>query len=305
MFPGHVIHYYGEVFSALCMMIGIVLIEKNKTVQGWILMILSVCNMPATIVPFLFICVYKIVKEKKVKYFLLPVLTVMVMLVDSKLRMPRTTEGFTDYLMNDMGFRTVLPYSGLPGFSYPMALGILGELFSFGKGLLFFAPGLIFSWFVWKRIKEKVVKHIYVLWMIYLVGLVLVYSKWWAWYGGWFWGPRFLLFASIPASFNLAYILTHSSATAKIKMSALLVALWSFWVGVNGALFGQTGLDICTANNYALEHLCWFVPEFSVLFHPFVTRLPDTAFVWLVIIYTFCLWLFIVNLTYFGTKKSS
>lgn len=303
MFPGHAIHYYGEVFSALCMMLGIVLIEKKNTIPGWILMTLSVGNIPATIIPLVFICVYKIIKEKKVEYLLLPVFAVMAMLVDSKLRMPRTTQGFTNYLLDDRGFHTILPYSGAPGFSYPMALGLLGELFSYGKGLLFFAPGLLLSYTVWKQLKEKVIKNIYVLWWIYLVGLILVYSKWWAWYGGWFWGPRFLLFASIPASFNFAHLLTNSSTTAKVKMFALLVALWSFWVGVNGVIFGQAGLDICTINNYALEHLCWYVPEFSALFHPIVARLPVTIFGWVMMIYTLCLWLYIAGITFIGTKK--
>ena len=42
---------------------------------------------------------------------------------------------------NERGLRTLLPYSGLPGFTYPFVLGVLSSLFSFGKGLLFFAPG--------------------------------------------------------------------------------------------------------------------------------------------------------------------
>ena len=43
---------------------------------------------------------------------------------------------------NDAGRRTALPYSGLPGFSYPLFFGVLSVLFSFGRGLVFFAPGL-------------------------------------------------------------------------------------------------------------------------------------------------------------------
>ncbi|MCX6791864.1 MAG: hypothetical protein NT149_02400 [Candidatus Gottesmanbacteria bacterium] len=139
---------------------------------------------------------------------------------------------------------------------------------------------------------------------IYLVGLILVYGKWWAWYGGWFWGPRFLLFASVPASFNLAYVLTNPSTNAKVKTFALSIALWSFWVGLSGVIFGQTDLNICTSNNYALEHLCWYVPEFSVLFRPIVARLPVTVFGWWMLIYSFCLWLYITILTFFRGKKS-
>ena len=41
-----------------------------------------------------------------------------------------------------VGFRTALPYSGQPGFSYPFFFGVLSVLFAFGRGLVFFAPGL-------------------------------------------------------------------------------------------------------------------------------------------------------------------
>src|SRR5260370_34862093 len=43
----------------------------------------------------------------------------------------------------DHGFRTLLPYSGLPGFRYPIFFLALLLLVSFGKGLLFFAVGLV------------------------------------------------------------------------------------------------------------------------------------------------------------------
>jgi hypothetical protein len=39
---------------------------------------------------------------------------------------------------------------------------------------------------------------------------------------------------------------------------------------VNGIIFDQTGLGLCTENGYALEAYCHFVPEMSVLWHPFV-----------------------------------
>jgi hypothetical protein len=35
-----------------------------------------------------------------------------------------------------------MPYTGRPGFSYPFLFGVLGILFSFGRGLAFFAPAL-------------------------------------------------------------------------------------------------------------------------------------------------------------------
>jgi hypothetical protein len=197
----------------------------------------------------------------------------------------------------------MMPYSGRPGFSYPMVFGLLAETLSFGIGLLFFAPGLLFVPYVWKTITNSTVKRIFSLWILYFVTLVLLYSKWAAWYGGWFWGPRYLLFASIPASFTLAYTLMNIKGTLKLKTIALAIAAWSLWVGANGIVFGQNGLDICTINNYALEHLCWFVPEFSVLFHPFVTGIHLNTFGMCVIGFNLIVWLFIVRSTLSPKKK--
>jgi hypothetical protein len=39
---------------------------------------------------------------------------------------------------------------------------------------------------------------------------------------------------------------------------------------VDGQTFGQFGQGICPANQYSLESFCWYVPEFSVLWTPFV-----------------------------------
>src|SRR4029434_7719139 len=106
----------------------------------------------------------------------------------------------------------------------------------------------------------------------FVVGLILVYGRWWAWYGGWFWGPRFLAAASVPAGIALATHLRTSHAQREPWRGALLVLAigFSFWVGVNGLVFDQKGLEICWRDDYALEALCHFTPEYSVLFHPFV-----------------------------------
>lgn len=297
MFPFHVTQYYGEVFSVLLMTLGIICIEKNRSIIGWALMIFSVANTPATIIPLGAICLYKIFWHRKYVYFLLPLFSLLVIILDAKLRLPRTLYAFTNYLFNDVNATTVMPYSGRPGFSYPMIFGLLGETLSFGKGLLFFAPGLLFVPHVWKSLTSPVIKRIFTLWMIYLIVLILLYSKWSAWYGGWFWGPRYLLFASIPASFALAYTLMSKSGTVWQKIFALAVGAWSLWVGANGVVFGQTGLSICTANNFALEHLCWYVPEFSVLFHPVVAGFRLTTFGLGALGFNFLVWLWTIKWT--------
>src|SRR2546430_10361340 len=48
-------------------------------------------------------------------------------------------------------------------------------------------------------------------------GIVLVYGTWWAWYGGFTWGPRFLIFASLPASLLLAAQIRRPPQTLLIQ----------------------------------------------------------------------------------------
>jgi hypothetical protein len=305
MFPAHIIQYYGEVFSVLCMTVGIICIEQKRLAVGWLLMVLSVTNMPATVIPLGILCLYKIGWQKKYIYLLLPLLCLIALILDAKIRLPRTLYVLNNYLFNDVTATTLMPYSGRAGFNYPMLFGLLSQTLSFGKGLLFFTPGLLFIPYVWKTLVNPVMKRIFALWILYGAALVLVYSKWIAWYGGWFWGPRYLLFASIPASFSLAYVLLNKSGVTRVKILALIAGAWSLWVGANGIIFGQAGLDICTANRFAMEHLCWYVPEFSVLFHPFVEAVHLTEVGWGVLGFNLIVLLWIVKGVLWRRRKIS
>ncbi|HLY32035.1 MAG TPA: hypothetical protein VKQ36_13475, partial [Ktedonobacterales bacterium] len=109
------------------------------------------------------------------------------------------------------------------------------------------------------------------LWMWFLVGLILIYAKWWAWYGGWFWGPRFFLIASVPASFALALWLHQRDQPLLTNLITLTVLLVTCWVGLNGAIFSQHDLGpVCQAGSYRYESLCFYTFDFGALTHPFV-----------------------------------
>jgi hypothetical protein len=99
---------------------------------------------------------------------------------------------------------------------------------------------------------------------------LMVYAQWWSWYGGFFWGPRFFLVASLPASLILAARLRFPDPALQTNLMTGLALSLSFWVGINGAVFDQQGLDLCVQDQHALEFLCWYVPEFSVLWRPFI-----------------------------------
>lgn len=159
---------------------------------------------------------------------------------------------------------------GEPGFSYPLLLGVLAILFSFGRGLLFFAPGL-FLWLT-RDTRRLVASHgwLLVLMLLFVCGLVLVYAKWWAWYGGVSWGPRFFVFTAIPASVLVAARL-HAAAGAGLGNAlTLLVLTLSAWVGLSGAVADLSTLDACIRGEAALESLCWYSLEFGDLWRPLV-----------------------------------
>src|SRR3981081_1503412 len=108
--------------------------------------------------------------------------------------------------------------------------------------------------------------------MLYLAGMILVYGSWWAWYGGYAWGARFLTFASPPAALLLAAAVPRPPRPVLAATVVLVALLLSLWVGIDGQTFGRFAQSTCTANHYYLESFCWYLPEFSVLWTPFVFR---------------------------------
>lgn len=284
MFTWHLLTFDGEVFTAVLVAVGCVALVVGPPLGGWLAIVLGVANTPATIIGLVLLTSKHMLATRRVRYILLVVATVALILAAAWIQ--RGSPVNTGYEGN-RGFRTILPYSGLPGFSYPPFLGLLSIIFSFGKGLIFFAPALLLpmrqrlltvrpgdaSASASTSTSGSALYEVYTLWQSFLVGLVLVYMSWWAWYGGWFWGPRFFLFASIPASFALALWLSKPSSSLVANVGVLLIFCLSLWVGIDGVVFNQQTLDtVCQSHTYAQEYLCLYIPEFSPLWRPFTVR---------------------------------
>jgi hypothetical protein len=274
MFPAHTLSFYAEMFTAVAVAIGSVLAVYRRRLAalgGWALTALGVANIPATILGLGALVLVYVVKQRRLRYVGALLIAVALILAEAWLR--RGSPFATGYT-NDSGYHTVMPYSGGPGFNYPIFLGVLSILLSFGKGLIFFASGLFLParryLLAQSEKRGPQLYCLYLLWLAFVVGMILVYAHWWAWYGGWFWGPRFFLFASLPAALVLAVRLHARDAGLGANLLTLAALALSFWVGANGVVFEQNGLTVCTANDYALEALCQHTPEFSVLWHPFV-----------------------------------
>jgi hypothetical protein len=294
MFPGHLVNYYGEVFSVVCLTLGTVRLVKNKSTIGWVLLVLAVLNTPALFIPFFLIVLYLTWESKQVRYLILLPATLILLLLEGYIRNGSILAEFQTYLANDHGFHTILPYSGKAGYSYPFVLGVLSILLSFGKGLIFYCSGLLLIGWAWKHISHTIERKMLILWFIIVLGLVLAYASWWSWYGGWYWGPRFFLFASVPASWILAKLIHASQKTLLLCVVLLCFVTISLWVGVNGVVFQQKTLEACTADNYALEALCWYVPEFSSLVRPFITHNTLQLNDWLILFFFVAIWLYIM-----------
>lgn len=272
MFPNHISNYYGELFTSLCVGVGLIVVALGRGRWGWPLMVVGVANTPPTLIGLCALALVWAAVNRRLRYLLAPVGAFALIATEAWIRFGSP---FANGYNGDHGFITVMPYSGKPGFSYPIYFGVLALLFSFGKGLLFYAPGLFLP--VRRQLadlRDRTSLNVVALYgacLAFVVGLLLVYGHWWAWYGGFFWGPRFLLFASIPASFALALRLRSDGASALGNAVTLVTALLSVWVGLNGAVFDQPALvSVCRANNYALETLCHNTLEYSALWRPFV-----------------------------------
>jgi hypothetical protein len=292
MFPGHLINYYGEVFSAACLTLGTVGLAIRKDRAGWVCMFLAVLNTPALLIPFALVVVFITWENRQIRYLLLIPACIILMIFESYLRTGNLLVGFQTYLNQDHGYETLLPYSGKIGYSYPFVLGILSILLSFGKGLLFYCPGLLLIGFTWKFISDPVERKILIVWLLSVLGLILAYASWWAWYGGWFWGPRFFLFTSLPAAWILARLIHSNHQSLVIALALPILLTLSLWVGINGVVFQQYTLEVCTQNEHALESLCWYVPEFSPLIRPFIIHATLSLKDRLILVIFAVLWLY-------------
>lgn len=274
MFPNHLTTYYGEVFTAVCVAVGLVaavVAPAIGSIGAWGLVVLGVANTPVSLIGLGLVVLRRAWAKKRLRYAAAFVAAGLLIGGEAWLR---RGSPFSNGYVGDASDHTVMPYSGEPGFSYPAFFGILSIFLSFGKGLIFFTPGLFLP--VRRRILalcragSDTMLSIYGLWISFVVGLVLAYMSWWAWYGGWFWGPRFFLFAAIPASFALALWLRQREQSLFANLLTLVVLLLSCWVGLDGAIFGQQAMGVCQMNNYQYEMLCYYTPEFSALWRPFV-----------------------------------
>lgn len=272
MVPHHLMHFGGEPFSALLSAFGLAATVLRRAWWGLPLAVVGAVNTPGTVVGLGVATLVLFARTRRLRHLIAAPLAAGLVLLENYVR--RGDPFFTGY-DGERGWPNPLPYAGRPEFSYPLFFGVLSLLFSFGKGLVYFCPAL----FVPNppadpdrdAAREAELRWVYRVWVGYVVGLLLLYGRWWAWYGGWFWGPRFLLLACFPAALVLARRL---EAAGRLGTGANLLTLAALalacWAGVNGVVYDQSGVIHYLAEGYTLEFVVWYVPECSALWWPWV-----------------------------------
>jgi hypothetical protein len=267
--------YSPEVFSATLIAIGLVCTATRSYVAaGWVAIAIGAANTPVLVPALVPLACYEAVRTKRWRPFLCPALAVALVGAEAWIR--RGSPFDTGY-GGDHGLATVLPYSGRPGFSYPFLLGVASLVLSFGRGLVFFAPGLLLWLGVRTRRAAGALRPLVVAMLLLVGAMVLVYAKWWSWYGGLTWGPRFFAFAALPASLLIALRLRRVGDSVLGDLGVFAVLALSAWVGVVGATADYSEFGACAQHGYALESLCWYVPEYSSLWWPILHR-PAVTF---------------------------
>ena len=268
--PYHAAYFGGEPFTMMCVGVGTAAAIVRRKWWGWPLAALGAANVPATLVGLALAAGVTCWHRGRLRYALAVIGAAALVFAENGLRRGSLFAAGYD---NDHGFATILPYSGRPGFSYPFALDLLAILLSFGKALVFFIPALLLPLDRdpdATHDREADLRLLYRVWLAFVVGLVLVHARWWAWYGGVFWGPRFFLFAALPAALVLARRLVAPDPRPGVNLLVLGVLLLSCWVGTTGSVFRDSGPPELLKDDFAHEFVLWYVPEFSPLCRPFV-----------------------------------
>jgi hypothetical protein len=255
--------YGPEMLTTVLVALGTLAVATGRhTLLGWSAIVIGVVNIPAAFGGMALIVAVQAFRTRRLRPVLALGAAALLILGEAWLR---RGSPFTTGYEGNHGVTTVLPYSGRSGFSYPFVLGVASILFSFGRGLMFFTPGLLL-WLGARTRRLVPAKRTVILQLAFVVGLVLVYAKWWAWYGGLVWGPRYFIFAAVPASVFLATRLRSAVAEGEgIGARAIVLGLLvlSSWVGLAAALGDLHRLDFCGSQGYQLEAYCWYTPEYS------------------------------------------
>ena len=117
--------------------------------------------------------------------------------------------------------------------------GMLGHLFSPARGIIFFAPSFFLGFYLIFRTSEISKQGIYfiVSALGFSILLMIGYSKSIEWFGGWSWGPRYLLPISV---FSTAFFVISAKYFSRISIASRcfhfflgFISFMTYFIGVS------------------------------------------------------------------------
>jgi hypothetical protein len=123
------------------------------------------------------------------------------------------------------------------GFSNPLGQGLIWNLVSPYRSILLYAPPVVL--FI-VGLADFARKHCAQLLLIasIVIYVFIVYSRWWAWHGGWCWGPRFLL--PIVPLLMLPGLLAMGERRRWAIPFGIMLGIMGFLVQLGGVLINYT-----------------------------------------------------------------
>ena len=118
------------------------------------------------------------------------------------------------------------------GFTTPLHEGLAGLLLSPGKGVVLYVPLTMLAAVAWQRFWRAQPANAALYGAVIVVTLVQT-ALWWAWWGGWSWGPRFLV-PTLP--FVILGMIPMLQQSHRARLSAWALAALSVVMTLPGVL---------------------------------------------------------------------
>lgn len=266
MFTAYVTSFNAEALSLMLVSAGMLLLADQggtrSRIAGTVLVALGAAIIPVQVAGLAVLGVVHVVRRRSPWVLSAVVLAAVMVVADVAITEHRL--GFSKYAVEVKEFE-VLPWGTVQNFGYPLVFGLLGILFTFGRGLVWYMPSLFLGN---ERPHDPVVEWRRSLTVIVFV-MVPIYAKWWAWYGGVAFGPRFFMLGVVPAAVAMCDRL-QSPRGLRAWAVGVVATAFTGWVAIAAAVHYLTpaARQRCSSNNALLEPLCWYSPEYSSLFSP-------------------------------------
>ena len=269
MFTGYVTSFNAEALSMMIVSAGILLVfdarSRAQKVSGVVVAAIGIAIIPVLAVACGLAAVILWWRRRNSALLVSCALAAVWMVVDASITNGHLSLSKYGTDPGDATTFQLLPWGHVTGFGYPFLFGLVGILFSLGRGLLWYQPGFF------RRAPhpdDAVAQWRWCLTVI-VVAMIPMYAKWWAWYGGVSFGPRFFLLGVVPAAAALCTQLQAGQAL-RTWLVTVMLTLWTAWVGIVGAVFYITPRTdhFCRLEDFRYVPLCWYSGEYSSLLSP-------------------------------------